>query len=175
MFLCHHSCVIIIHMIAVSCSSGHFIQFCYIKDFASYIVYCEVWMYMIVGIQLVCIVGSECILLWGYSLCVLWGVNVYYCGDIACVCFLQMAAQYSTRLYTPIHTSPKTIIVGISKKIYQTFLQRLISDMHMIIQYPQNTIPRIPKRPTTPVTHPYISPVYMHCVFTQTRTEQLSL
>ena len=70
-------------------------------------------MYMIVGIQLVCIVGSECILLWGYSLCVLWGVNVYYCGDIACVCFLQMAAQYSTRLYTPIHTSPKTIIVGI--------------------------------------------------------------
>ena len=126
-------------------------------------------MYMIVGIQLVCIVGSECILLWGYSLCVLWGVNVYYCGDIACVCFLQMAAQYSTRLYTPIHTSPKTIIVGISKKSYQTFLQRLISDMHMIIQYPQNTIPRIPKRPTTPVTHPYISPVYMHCVFTQTR------
>ena len=77
--------------------------------------------------------------------------------------------KFSTRLYTPIHTSPKTIIVGISKKSYQTFLQRLISDMHMIIQYPQNTIPRIPKRPTTPVTHPYISPVYMHCVFTQTR------
>ena len=109
-------------------------------------------------------------LLWGYSLCVLWGVNVYYCGDIACVCFLQMAAQYSTRLYTPIHTSPKTIIVGISKKSYQTFLQRLISDMHMIIQYPQNTIPRIPKRPTTPVTHPYISPVYMHCESIQTDT-----
>ena len=58
-------------------------------------------MYMIVGIQLVCIVGSECILLWGYSLCVLWGVNVYYCGDIACVCFLQMAAKFQ---YQIIHT-----------------------------------------------------------------------
>ena len=85
-FFSHYSCVIIIHMIAVSCSSGHFIKICYIKDFASYIVYCEVWMYMIVGIQLVCIVGSECILLWGYSLSVLWGVSVYYCGDKACWC-----------------------------------------------------------------------------------------
>ena len=129
----------------------------------------------------------ECIWLWGYSLCVLWGVNVYYCGDVACVyCGVWMYIivgiklvcvsyrwqhNFSTRLYTPIHTLPKTIIVGISKKSYQTYLQRPISDMHMIIQYPQNTIPRIPKKPTTPVTHPYISPVYMHCESTHTHTQ----
>ena len=53
--------------------------------------------------------------------------------------------------------------MGISKKSCQTYPDRPINDTHMIFQYPHNTDPIIPKRPTTPVTHPYISPVYMHC------------